>query len=188
VLQSNYRGSDGYGKEWLGGGAFQNWRTAIDDITDGAKYLVEEGIADANRICAVGWSFGGYAALMSGIEEPDRYQCIVSIAGVTDPQRIGWLQGRAAQSFIGTDEEVTKRGSPVNRAAEIQDPVLLVHAEKDVNVPINQSELMQEALTQHGKSVEFVTYEHAEHSIFPERYRIDLLTRVGDFLDQHTGR
>jgi len=186
VLQSNYRGSNGYGKEWLGDGAFKNWRTAIDDITYGVQYLVKEGIADANRICTVGWSFGGYAALMSGIEEPDRYRCIVSIAGVTDPQRIGWVQGRAAQTFIGTDDEVTERGSPVNRAEEIQDPVLLVHAEKDINVPYRQIELMQEALEKHGKSVEFITYENAEHSIIPERYRIDLLTRVGDFLDQHT--
>jgi dipeptidyl aminopeptidase/acylaminoacyl peptidase len=186
VLQTNYRGSAGYGKEWLGDGAFRNWRTAIDDITDGVKYLVDEGIADAGRICAVGWSFGGYAALMSGIEEPDRYRCIVSIAGVTNPQRLGWVSGRSARTFIGTDEEVTKRGSPVNRAAEIQDPVLLVHAEKDVNVPFSQSKLMLEALQKHGKSVEFITYENAEHSIIPERYRIDLLTRLGEFLDRHT--
>ena len=191
VMQSNYRGSGGYGKAWEGDGAFRNWRTAIDDIADGAKYLVEEGIADASRICAVGWSFGGYAALMSGIEEPDRYRCIASIAGVTDPQKLGlnmrrFVGGKSAQTFIGTDDEVTVRGSPVNRAAEIQDPVLLVHAEKDINVPFKQGELMYEALQKHGKSVEFITYENAEHSILPERYRIDLLTRLGEFLDQHT--
>jgi dipeptidyl aminopeptidase/acylaminoacyl peptidase len=191
VLQSNYRGSSGYGKAWEGEGAFQNWRTAIDDITAGAKYLVDQGIADAGRICVVGWSYGGYAALMSGIEEPDRYRCIASIAGVTDPQKLGWhmlrfVGGRAAQTFIGTEEEVTERGSPVSRAAEIQDPVLLVHAEQDVNVPFRQSELMREALEKHGKAVQFITYEHAEHSIRPERYRIDLLSRLGEFLDQHT--
>ncbi|OGT80541.1 MAG: hypothetical protein A3J35_01120 [Gammaproteobacteria bacterium RIFCSPLOWO2_02_FULL_52_10] len=191
VLQSNYRGSGGYGKAWEGDGAFRNWRTAIDDIADGAQYLVKEGIANPNRICAVGWSFGGYAALMSGIEEPDRYRCIASIAGVTDPQKLGlnmrrFVGGKSAQTFIGTDDEVTVRGSPVNRAAEIQDPVLLVHAEKDINVPFKQGELMYEALQKHGKSVEFITYENAEHSILPERYRIDLLTRLGEFLDQHT--
>lgn len=186
VLQSNYRGSYGYGKEWLGDGAFRNWRTAIDDITDGAKYIVDEGIADPGRICTVGWSYGGYAALMSGIEEPERYRCIVSIAGVTDPRKLGWAGGRSARIFIGTDEEVTEQGSPVNRAGEIQAPVLLVHGENDLNVPIEQSELIHDALEEQGKSVQFITYENAQHSITPERYRIDLLTRVGEFLELHT--
>jgi len=84
VLQSNYRGSGGYGSEWEGDGGFRAWRTAIGDLTDGAQYLVDTGIADAKRICVVGWSYGGYAALMSGIVEPERYRCLVSIAGVTD--------------------------------------------------------------------------------------------------------
>jgi len=61
-----------------------------------------------------------------------------------------------------------------------------VHAEKDVNVPFKQGEMMHDALKKHSKSVEFITYENAEHSIVPERYRIDLLTRLGEFLDQHT--
>lgn len=191
VLQSNYRGSSGYGKEWLGEGAFQNWRLAIDDITDGAKYLINEGIADEKRISMMGWSFGGYAALMSGIEEPDLYQCIVSIAGVSDPQKIGWdalrfIGGTGAMSFIGQDKDVIRQGAPVYRAADIQDPVLLFHAEKDINVPIDQSEIMHEALEENGKSVEFINYDHAEHNIFPERYRVDLLTRVGEFLDKHS--
>lgn len=191
VLQSNYRGSSGYGAEWLGDGAYQNWRVAIDDITDGAKYLISEGIADEKRICMMGWSFGGYAAMMSGIEEPDLYRCIVSIAGVSDPEKIGWdrnrfVGGAAAASFIGQDEDVVRQGAPVYRAADIQDPVLLFHPEKDINVPIDQSEIMHKALKKNGKTVEFITYEHAEHNIFPERYRVDMLTRVGEFLDKHS--
>jgi dipeptidyl aminopeptidase/acylaminoacyl peptidase len=190
VLQTNYRGSDGYGKEWLGDGAFKRWRLAIDDITDGAKYLINEGIADEKRICIMGWSFGGYAALMSGIQEPDLYQCIVSIAGVSDPQKIGWdssrfVGGAAATSFIGHDKDVIRQGAPVYRAADIQVPVLLFHAKKDINVPIDQSDIMHEALETNGKSVEYITYEHAEHNIFPERYRVDMLTRIGEFLDKH---
>src|SRR6185503_15933895 len=70
VLQSNYRGSDGYGAEWQGEGGFRGWRRAIDDITAGTRYLVDEGIADPERICAVGWSYGGYAALLSFLENP----------------------------------------------------------------------------------------------------------------------
>jgi dipeptidyl aminopeptidase/acylaminoacyl peptidase len=128
---------------------------------------------------------------MSGIEEPDLYQCVVSIAGVSDPQKIGWdrrrfVGGAAATSFIGQDKDVIRQGAPVYRAADIQDPVLLFHAKKDISVPIDQSEIMYEALEENGKSAEFITYEHAEHNIFPERYRIDMLTRIGEFLDKHS--
>ena len=73
-------------EDWSGEGGFRAWRTAINDLTDGAMYLVKSGIADPNRICVVGWSYGGYAALMSGVEEPERYRCLVSIAGVSDPE------------------------------------------------------------------------------------------------------
>lgn len=184
VLQSNYRGSDGYGEAWRGDGAFRNWQTAISDINEGARYLTEQGIADPNRLCAVGWSYGGYAALLSAIESPSLYKCIVSVAGVTDPRTLGFRVGPAAREFLGADD-VGDAGSPVKRAAEIQVPVLLAHAEKDINVPFKQSKIMYDALKDNNKPVEFIEYEHAEHNIRPERYRIDLFTRMAEFLDQH---
>jgi len=193
VLQSNYRGSDGYGKAWLGDGAFHGWKTAISDITDGTHYLINQGIADPDRICVVGWSFGGYAALMSGVENPSLYKCIVSIAGVSDPRTLGfrmsrYVGGGMASAFIGRENEVVKDGSPLERAAEIRVPVLLAHAKEDVNVPYNQSEKMYDALKEHNKQVDFIHYEDAEHDIHPERYRIDLFTRVADFLNSSTGK
>jgi dipeptidyl aminopeptidase/acylaminoacyl peptidase len=87
VLQANYRGSDGYGKAWQGEGAFREWRRAMTDIAAGTDYLIAEGIADPEKICAVGWSYGGYAALMSVIEDPEQYRCVASIAGVTASTR-----------------------------------------------------------------------------------------------------
>ena len=191
VLQSNYRGSDGYGRAWRGDGGFRAWRRAIGDITAGEEYLVHEGIADPKRVCAVGWSYGGYAALMSVIEQPTRYRCVVSIAGVTNPASLGarqaqFIGGSAAAQFLGDkDPEVREQGSPNARAAEIKVPVLLVHAREDMNVPFNQSEDFAKTLRGANKDVKFVEYEHAEHSIRPERYRVDLLTQLGDFLQQH---
>ena len=91
-----------------------------------------------------------------------------------------------ALKYLEQDKDVIRQGAPVYRAADIQDPVLLFHPEKDINVPIDQSEIMHKALEKNGKSVEFITYEHAEHNIFPERYRVDLLTRVGEFLDKYS--
>jgi dipeptidyl aminopeptidase/acylaminoacyl peptidase len=191
VLQSNYRGSEGYGAQWQGAGGFKNWRVAIGDILDGADYLVKEGVADADRICTVGWSYGGYAALMSAIEQPKRFRCVVSIAGVTDPLALGinsrrFIGGRAAAAFIGVGTDL-QEASPIKRAAELSVPVLLAHGQRDLNVPFTQSQSFARTLARVKKNVEFIEYEFAEHSIEEERYRIDLLTRVGDFLSQHLG-
>lgn len=188
VLQANYRGSDGYGKEWQGDGGFRQWRRAMADIAAGTDYLVKEGIADPEKICMVGWSYGGYAALMSVIEDPEKYQCVVSIAGVTDPKSLGFnalsfVGGRGAREFIGDDAEVRKEGSPLERVKEIKVPALLVHGVRDGNVPLAQSVTFARALERAGGEVELVEYDLAEHSITPERYRTDLLARLGAFLD-----
>jgi len=191
VLQSNYRGSDGYGRKWLGEGGFRGWPRAIADIAAGADYLVRLGIADANRLCTVGWSYGGYAALMSAIEQPKKYRCVASIAGVTDPGELSrsemrFIGGSRALAFIGAgDPEVRKAGSPSTRAKEIQVPVLLAHAKQDLNVPFAQSADFAKALKRSQKDVEFIEYDYAEHDIRPERYRVDLLTRLGAFLEMH---
>jgi dipeptidyl aminopeptidase/acylaminoacyl peptidase len=193
VLQSNYRGSGGYGSDWSGEGGFRAWRTAINDLTDGATYLVEEGISDPNRICVVGWSYGGYAALMSGVEEPDRYRCLVSIAGVSDPGMLiddyrHFLNKKHVQKFVGRDAEVIKRGSPLKRASEIRAPVLLFHGDQDINVSIKHSKKMAKALKRAKTPVEYIEYEDVEHSILRNGYRVDMLDRIGSFLDAHIGQ
>jgi dipeptidyl aminopeptidase/acylaminoacyl peptidase len=193
VLQSNYRGSSGYGAEWLGEGGFHDWRRAIADVNAGAEYLVREHIADPRRICTVGWSYGGYAALMSAIEQPKTYRCVVSIAGVTDPAALArnagnFVGGAQVGEFVGaTDPEVRKAGSPDVRAAEIAAPVLLIHAEHDLNVPFKQSSEFAKTLKKAHKDVTFIEYQYAQHDIRPERYRIDLLARVGAFLEKNIG-
>jgi dipeptidyl aminopeptidase/acylaminoacyl peptidase len=193
VLQSNYRGSGGYGSDWAGEGGFRAWRTAINDLADGAMYLVEQGVVDPARICVVGWSYGGYAALMSGVEKSERYRCLVSIAGVTDPAMLiedskYQINRAAVQKFIGQDDEVLKRGSPLKRASEVRAPVLLFHGDEDVNVRIHHSQKMAKALKRAKKSVEFIEYEDVEHSIRRNGYRVDMLDRIGSFLDSHIGQ
>jgi dipeptidyl aminopeptidase/acylaminoacyl peptidase len=193
VLQSNYRGSGGYGSDWAGEGGFRAWRTAINDLADGAMYLVEQGVVDPARICVVGWSYGGYAALMSGVEKSERYRCLVSIAGVTDPAMLiedskYQISRAAVQKFIGQDDEVLKRGSPLKRASEVRAPVLLFHGDEDVNVRIHHSQKMAKALERAKKSVEYIEYEDVEHSIRRNGYRVDMLDRIGAFLDTHIGQ
>ena len=193
MLQSNYRGSGGYGSNWSGEGGFRAWRTAVSDLTDGAQYLVDEGISDPARICVVGWSYGGYAALMSGVEEPDRYRCLVSIAGVTDPGMLiddyrYFVSRKFIQKFIGREEEVLKHGSPLRRASEIRVPVLLFHGNLDLNVSVGHSKKMAKALRRAKQSVEYIEYEDVEHSIVRNSYRVDMLDRIGSFLDAHIGQ
>ncbi len=193
VLQSNYRGSGGYGNNWAGEGGFRAWRTAINDLADGAQYLVEQGIVDSSRICVVGWSYGGYAALMSGVEEPDRYRCLVSIAGVSDPEMLiedsKYFMNRASiEKFIGRDREVTHRGSALKRASEIRVPVLLFHGDEDINVRVHHSRKMAKALKRAKKPVDYIEYADVEHSIHRNGYRIDMLDKIGSFLDSHIGQ
>jgi dipeptidyl aminopeptidase/acylaminoacyl peptidase len=193
VLQSNYRGSGGYGVDWAGEGGFRAWRTAINDLADGAQYLVEQGVVDPARICVVGWSYGGYAALMSGVEDSERYRCLISIAGVTDPEMLiedskHFMNKHAMHKFVSRDPEVTNRGSPVKRASEIRVPVLLFHGGEDVNVSINHSQKMAKALERAKTPVEYIEYEDVEHSILRNGYRVDMLDRIGSFLDAHIGQ
>jgi dipeptidyl aminopeptidase/acylaminoacyl peptidase len=130
---------------------------------------------------------------MSAIERPKAYRCVVSIAGVTDPAALArnvgnFVGGAGAREFIGaTDPDVRKAGSPDVRAEELQAPVLLIHAQRDTNVPFRQSSDFAKTLKKAHKKVEFVDYEYAGHDIRPERYRIDLLTHVGVFLKKNIG-
>ncbi len=193
VLQSNYRGSGGYGSDWAGEGGFRAWRTAINDLADGAQYLVEQGVVDPARICVVGWGYGGYAALMSGVEEPARYRCLVSIAGVTDPETLiedfrYFMNQCALQKFISRADEVTKHGSPLKRVSEIRAPVLLFHGDDDVNVRVHHSQKMASALRGAKKSVGYIEYEDVEHSILRNAYSVDMLDRIGSFLDAQIGQ
>jgi dipeptidyl aminopeptidase/acylaminoacyl peptidase len=138
VLQPNYRGSAGYGEAWLNENGFKNWRTAIGDISAGARHLAAKGIADPKRTAILGWSYGGYAALMSAVTEPDLYKAVVAIAPVADLELLkadydGYNNSRLVAEFIGSGQHLTT-GSPLRQAGSIAVPVLLAHGDRDVNV------------------------------------------------------
>ncbi|MDJ0926198.1 MAG: alpha/beta fold hydrolase [Gammaproteobacteria bacterium] len=190
VLQVNFRGSGGYGDAWVGEGGFRAWRQAIGDITDGVQSLIDEEMIDPSRLCVVGWSYGGYAALMSAIEERELYRCVVSIAGVTDPGELiqdarYFVNRKLVREMIGDDEEVLRHGSPLKRAGEISVPVLLFHGDEDVNVDVQHSKKLHKALRKAGKKTTLVIYDDAEHGIWRNEYRVDMLDRIGEFLATH---
>jgi dienelactone hydrolase len=186
VLQPNYRGSAGYGDQWLQQNGYRGWRTSIGDIGAGARWLAAQGIADAGRIAIVGWSYGGYAALQSGATEPGLYKAIVAIAPVTDLQQakddlLGYDIGRNAAEYIGSGPHVVE-GSPLQNVRSIAAPVLLIHGDRDLNVNVIHSRRMDAALRGAGKSSELIVLPGLEHDLDDSAARTRMLQRIGEFL------
>jgi acetyl esterase/lipase len=192
VIQPNYRGSSGYGEDFLGENAFRDWKTAMSDISASGKYLVAQGIADPNKLAILGWSYGGYAALQSASMEPDRYKAVVAIAPVTDLAMLrreseGFTNARLARQEIGSGEHL-KPGSPLQNAGQIKAPVLLVHGDMDINVSSKHSVKMAEALQKAGTPVEFVRHKELDHYLDDSSVRVEMLTKIGQLLDRTIGK
>ncbi|MEJ0087331.1 MAG: S9 family peptidase [Pseudomonadota bacterium] len=188
VIQVNFRGSTGYGEEWYEAG-LRNWGTVmVDDITATTKWAIAEGIADPAHTCIVGWSYGGYAALMSAVREPDLYKCVVSIAGVSDLRALASEQRRfyggkfRAKYSIGDDVDELKAGSPLRSPEKIKAPVLLVHGDDDIQVAIDHSRRMARALGREKKKFELVVIKDGNHSLSRFEWRETLLTKLEAFL------
>jgi dipeptidyl aminopeptidase/acylaminoacyl peptidase len=200
VLQPNYRGSSGYGHKFTEAGLHQWGLKMQDDISDGVRKLVADGIADPKRVCIVGASYGGYAALAGAALSPDLYACAVSFAGISDlpamlrGERARFGKDSAAVSFwisrIGSpydDSDQLRATSPARQAAQVRCPVLLMHGEGDVTVPIEQSELMDKALRAAGKPVEFIRFPGEDHYFVLADTRIRMLKETEAFLKKNIG-
>jgi dipeptidyl aminopeptidase/acylaminoacyl peptidase len=188
VLQVNFRGSVGYGREWYQAGV-RNWGTVmIDDITAATRWAIAEGIADPAHTCIVGWSYGGYAALMSAARESGLYKCVVSIAGVSDLRALArddsrFYGGRQwADRNLGTDDDELKAGSPTRSAAKISAPVLLVHGDADYQVDVEHSRRMAKALDREKKKYEIVVIKDGNHSLSRYEWRHTLFSKLEAFL------
>jgi dipeptidyl aminopeptidase/acylaminoacyl peptidase len=190
VLQMNFRGSVGYGSAWYEAG-LRKWGTVmVDDINASAQWAIDQGFADPKRICIVGWSFGGYAALMAAIREPWKYRCVGSIAGVADLRALrrdewrfyGGAQG--ADAIIGTESEELDVGSPLKSANKIRAPVLLVHGRSDVSVDVDQSIRMARALDSKQLD-ELVLIDEGDHSLIRSAWRKTLYEKLEAFLQKN---
>ena len=185
VLQPNYRGSAGYGDAWFAQNGFRGWQTSIGDVTAAGRWMIAQG-ADANRLAIVGWSYGGYAALQSGVTEPGLFKAIVAIAPVTDlallwEQAEGFSDYLLVRQFVGQGPHV-RAGSPLQNIARITAPVLMFHGTRDTNVGIAHSQRMDAALRAAGKSSELVTFDGLEHDLADSEARVRMLARINAFL------
>lgn len=200
VLQMNFRGSEGYGSRFENAGNGEWGGKMQDDVTDGVKHLITEGIADAGRICIVGASYGGYAAMAGAAFTPELYKCAVSVAGVSNLGRfLSWQANRYGvegstyaywTTSIGKPSEDADKiaaRSPSNAAANVAADVLLIHGKDDTIVPYAQSELMYDALKDAGKPVQLVKLSDEDHYLSRSQSRIEMLKLLDKFLAKHLG-
>ena len=190
VLQPNFRGSTGYGTEFLQKGKGQLGFAMQDDITDGVNWAVNQGIADPKRVCIVGASYGGYAAMWGIAKNPDLYRCAISISGVAALRREVNDFGDSIRGNLYKRqwEEMTpdfNAVSPINAVAKIKTPLMLIHGKRDVTVDHLQSAKMYNAMTKAGKNVHFVSLPLADHYFARQADRVSLLTAMEQFLAKH---
>ncbi|WP_426037804.1 alpha/beta hydrolase family protein [Brevundimonas sp. DC300-4] len=196
VLQANFRGSTGYGDAFMEAGYGEWGRKMQTDLSDGVRYLAEQDLIDPQRVCIVGASYGGYAALAGVTVQQDIYRCAVSVAGISDLRRMVEEEAsdgarrenvtvRYWNRFMGADrlgDRSLDERSPVKLAEQAGAPILLLHGRDDSVVPIDQSRIMATALRRAGKPVEFVELEGEDHWLSRGDTRQRMLTETVDFL------
>lgn len=195
VLQPNFRGSGGYGNAFYELGDGEVGRGMQNDLDDAMDWAVREGIADPQRICVVGGSYGGYAALWAVIRNPERYRCAASWAGVTDWDRMlrydrGYLTREASRRWQakieGDDREFDLRDvSPYRLARNLSRPVLLAHGTRDARVPFSQFEQMRDAADNASGLLTTLVIEDEGHSFTNAANEQQWYDALDAFLAEH---
>jgi dipeptidyl aminopeptidase/acylaminoacyl peptidase len=197
VLQMNYRGSHGYGKAFREAGWKQWGLKQQDDITDGVKWAIAQGIADPKRIAIYGASYGGYATLMGLEKTPELYRCGISLCGVTDMRRLHVYDGEndmylrnltrlkmSAAEEIGDpkdDKEMLKENSPITHVDKIQVPVFLANGEYDLKIPISTGQALARDLKKRGKLYDFMVKDEG-HGYYLPKNQIDFWRKTEECL------
>jgi len=196
VLQVNYRGSNGFGRAFLSAG-FGEWgRKMQTDLSDGVRHLAAQGTIDPKRVCIVGASYGGYAALAGATLDPGVYRCAVDVSGISDMRRfVAWSKTQSDVSsqrywdrFVGADGPTDPRLvaiSPAAHAADADAPILLIHGKDDTVVPFEQSLIMADALKKAGKPYEFVVLNNEDHWLSRGETRLEMLEATMAFVEKN---
>ena len=195
VLQMNFRGSTGYGREfWTK--SFKQWgRTMQNDISDGVKYLTDEGIADPKRIAIYGGSYGGYATLAGITLTPELYACAVDYVGVSNmftfmktipPYWKPYLD--QFYEMVGDpvkDSVMLAEVSPVFHVDKIKAPLFIAQGAKDPRVNVDESDQVVKALKQRGVEVEYLVKANEGHGFHNEENRMEFYGAMEKFLAKH---
>ncbi|MGZ5036791.1 MAG: alpha/beta hydrolase family protein [Usitatibacter sp.] len=200
VLQPNYRGTLRYGWKHYAS-SFKQWGlTMQDDITDGVKWAVEQGIADPKRVCIYGGSYGGYATMMGLAKTPELYKCGINYVGVTD---LNLMLGATWSDFAYSDyirysskrlvgdpdkdAEQLKATSPTQLASRIKAPVLMAYGGADVRVPIQHGTEMKSALESQGMMPIWIVASGEGHGFRSMENKVMFYGAMEKFLDANIG-
>jgi dipeptidyl aminopeptidase/acylaminoacyl peptidase len=195
VLQMNFRGSTGYGKEfWMI--SFKQWgKTMQDDVTDGVNYLIEQGVVDPKRVGIYGGSYGGYTTLAGLAFTPDLYACGVDYVGVSNlftfmnsipPYWKPYLE--MLYEMVGDpekDKELLHSASPVYHVDKIKAPLLIAQGANDPRVVKSESDQMVEALRARGVEVPYIVKDNEGHGFHNEENRFEFYQAMEEFLGKH---
>lgn len=190
VIQPNYRGSSGYGTAFTKKGEGEWGLKMQDDLDDAVAWMAREGIADPKRVCMVGASYGGYAAMRAAQRNSAIYRCAVSYAGVSDLQAMKrydsqFLFGKTRADWLHKQAPDYRAVSPRFGAADMAIPLLIVHGKEDKRVPVNQSRMMVAAMKAVGKPVDYIEQPLADHHFTRAEDRLEFLKAMAAFLAKH---
>lgn len=195
VLQVNYRGSGGRGNKFMTSG-YKEWGgKLVDDVADGVKWAIDNKLADPNRICIYGSSYGGYAALQGTIRYPELYKCAIGYVGVYD-LTVMYKEGdikqtRSGRRFLdrtlGDDQAALIAASPARNVEKVKVPVMLVQGTLDRRVPMAQFEALERAFRKAKVPIETMVVSGEGHGFVKPENITDLNNRVAKFLEGHIG-
>ena len=197
VLQVNYRGSGGYGREFLNQGKQQWGRAMQDDLTDAVKWAIAQGYADPARVAIYGASYGGYATLVGLTLTPELYRCGVNYVGASDLDITFKNRGDDAyttgddfsyqREWVGATAEWRAATSPVNFVQNIRVPSLHAYGEQDPRVKIDHWSRLEAQLKKFGKPYESVTQKRQGHGFREEKASLGFYGTLEKFLAEHLG-
>lgn len=190
VFQPNFRGSSGYGHDFMMKAVGGYGLEMQDDLEDAVKYLIDQKIADPKRVCIVGASYGGYAALMGATKTPDLFQCAISFAGMSDLVKMrnsyrNFVNSAVIRKQFGDDSNQLKQTSPARMVEKVKIPILLIHGKDDTVVPVSQSRIMAEELKDAGKIYEYIELENGTHHLDYLPHRKQTFEAMDKFLKKY---
>jgi len=189
VIQPNYRGSTGYGKAFYDRGKGEWGLKMQDDLIDAIGWATAQGIADPKRVCIVGASYGGYAAMRGAQRDAAHYRCAVSYAGISDLGAMlrydRNLLGKGVVDYWKKQAPDFAAVSPKFHAAEFGAPILIAHGVEDKRVPVKQSRMLVSELQKAGKPYEYLEQKFGDHHFSRSEDRLDFLKAMKAFLDKY---
>lgn len=196
VLQPQFRGSDGFSEEFADLGRKEWGLKMQDDVTDGALWMIEQGITDPDRMCIMGWSYGGYVAMTATFNTPELYKCSVSINGVSDLPRIIYDTSNFTGSSYwlrhigdpGKDKEKLRRTSANYNIDKIRMPILVIANKDDPVVDYKQSTSFVKKMKAAGKFVKYYEIKEGGHGALEGEGRLIILKEAEKFLARYIGK